>query len=149
MLSLMRTDASHHDFEILVQQLDVELAQRDGEEHAFYAQYNTLDKIKYVIIAYEHDNAVACGAIKEFSPEAMEVKRMYTLPQARGKGMASRILGELESWAKELAYVKCVLETGKRQSEAIRLYEKNGYSIIPNYGQYVKMENSLCFEKIL
>jgi putative acetyltransferase len=53
----------------------------------------------------------------------------------------------LETWASELSFEKCILETGKRQPEAIRLYEKNGYKRIPNYGQYAQIENSVCFEK--
>jgi len=79
----------------------------------------------------------------------MEVKRMFVTPTSRGKGVASIILKELEAWAVELNVSKCVLETGKRQPEAIRLYTKNAYCIIPNYGQYENVENSVCFEKIL
>jgi len=74
---------------------------------------------------------------------------MYTLPDSRGKGVASLILAELERWAAELSYGKCVLETGKRQPEAIGLYKKRGYQLIPNYGQYTGVENSVCFEKVL
>lgn len=77
----------------------------------------------------------------------MEVKRMYTLPESRGKGIAARILSELEEWAAELAYQRCVLETGKRQLEAIALYRKHGYQVVANYGQYADVENSVCFEK--
>jgi GNAT superfamily N-acetyltransferase len=59
------------------------------------------------------------------------------------------VLAELETWAAELGCSKCVLETGGKQPEAIRLYEKSGYKRIPNYGQYVGVENSICFEKSL
>ena len=83
------------------------------------------------------------------TPKIMEVKRMYTLPGYRGKGYASKILAELENWAAEMSYGKCVLETGKKQPEAIQLYTRNNYTIIPNYGQYAGIENSVCFEKIL
>ena len=72
---------------------------------------------------------------------------MYTLPGSRGKGIATAILKELENWAFELGYAKCVLETGKRQPEAIALYEKSGYKRIPNYGKYAGVENSVCYEK--
>jgi putative acetyltransferase len=71
------------------------------------------------------------------------------LPDNRGKGIAAQILNELEKWAKELNYKKCVLETGHKQPEAIALYKKNGYKQIPNYGQYIGIENSVCFEKLL
>ncbi|MCU7550878.1 GNAT family N-acetyltransferase [Chitinophagaceae bacterium LB-8] len=146
-MKLHRADSSNRDFIELVRALDAELAQRDGSDHSFYAQFNTIDRIKYAIVAYEDDKAVGCGAIKEFAHGIMEVKRMYTLPEYRGKGIAANVLGELEKWATELGYQKCVLETGKRQQEAIALYTKNGYQIIPNYGQYVGVENSVCFEK--
>jgi putative acetyltransferase len=149
MISLLRTNSDDQDFIELVKSLDAELAERDGKDHPFYAQFNKIDKIKFVVVAYENGKPVACGAIKEFSPEIMEVKRMFTSPESRGKGIAGEILGELEMWASELSYKKCILETGKKQPEAITLYKKNGYQIIPNYGQYAGIENSVCFEKNL
>ena len=147
MIRLIRTDSDNKDFIQLVKQLDAELAILDGDEHAFYAQLNKTDKIKHVIVAYENDKPISCGAIREHSPTTMEVKRMYTIPESRGQGIATKVLNELENWASELAYQKCVLETGKRQPDAIWLYQKNGYKTIPNYGKYVEMENSVCFEK--
>jgi len=149
MIKIARTNSDDQDFIKLVKQLDDYLAELDGEEHAFYNQLNKIDKLKHVIVAYENSEPVGCGAMREYSPEKMEVKRMYTLPEHRGKGIATTILTELETWAAELSYTKCVLETGKRQPEAIGLYKKNGYTIIPNYGKYVQMDNSVCFEKEL
>ena len=133
----------------MVKELDADLKIRDGEEHLFYAQFNKIDRIKHVVVVYVEDKAVGCGAIKEFSPDTVEVKRMYVQSDKRDRGIASFILKELEQWAAELNYSKCVLETGKKQPEALRLYAKNGYSIIPNYGQYENVENSVCFEKNL
>ena len=147
MVNLLRSNSYNSDFIELVKHLDIDLAQRDGKEHSFYAQFNKIDAIKYVVIAYENGQPVGCGAIKEFAPGIIEVKRMYTLPEHRGKQIASQVLSELESWAVELSCTKCVLETGKKQPEAIRMYERNGYKRIPNYGQYVGVENSICFEK--
>lgn len=147
MIKLIRTDSDNPDFVELVKYLDADLAERDGSDHSFYSQFNKINKIKHAVVVYENDNPIACGAIKEFTPDAMEVKRMYTSPQSRGKGIAGKVLTELENWASELSYKKCVLETGKRQPEAIELYKKNGYRLIPNYGQYAGIENSLCFEK--
>ena len=72
---------------------------------------------------------------------------MYTLPKQRNKGYATLVLNELEKWTSELAYGKCILETGKKQPEAISLYKKNGYRQITNYGQYANIENSVCFQK--
>lgn len=144
---LIRTNSYNKDFIELVKQLDADLAKRDGDEHAFYHQFNKIDMIKHVVVLYEDDTPVSCGAIKESMPGSMEVKRMYTVPAARGKGLAGKVLAELEKWAAALHYNSCVLETGKKQPEAIALYKKSGYNIIPNYGQYVGIENSVCFEK--
>lgn len=149
MIRLLRTDSTHPDYISLVRLLDAYLAEKDGAEHAFYAQFNKSDHIKHVVVAYQEDKALGCGAIKEWSPNTMEVKRMFTLPEARGKGFAGQVLAELEKWAHELQFRKCVLETGKRQTEALRLYEKHGYKQMENYGQYAGVENSVCFEKVL
>lgn len=144
---LIRTDSDNPDFVQLVKLLDADLAQRDGTEHDFYAQYNKIDKIKHVVLSYDGQEPVGCGAIKQYNQDVMEVKRMYTKETHRGRGIAAAILKELEIWASELSYQSCVLETGYRQPEAIQLYEKAGYSRIQNYGQYAGVANSLCFEK--
>lgn len=149
MLTLIRTHSANPDFLSLVQQLDQDLAKRDGKEHGFYAQFNTLTAIQHVVVAYEEGVAVACGAMKELDKNTMEIKRMFTTPTHRAKGLASQVLAELETWAKESGYTVCRLETGKRQPEAIAVYQKNGYIQIPNYGQYAGVENSICFEKKL
>ena len=147
MIKIIRTNPDNQDFIDLVKHLDADLAEKDGNDHSFYAQFNKIDQIKYVVVAYENSKPIGCGAIKEFAPNTMEIKRMYTLPESRGKGTATKVLTELEIWAIELFYEKCILETGKKQPEAIGLYKKNGYKLIPNYGQYAEIENSLCFEK--
>jgi GNAT superfamily N-acetyltransferase len=149
MIKLLRTNPENRDFIALVKLLDADLAIVDGKDHAFYSQFNKIDNIRYVIVAYKDEKAAGCGAIKEFGQDIMEVKRMYVSPHNRKKGIASEILGELEKWASELSARKCILETGKRQHEAIGLYKKSGYQLIPNYGQYAEVENSLCFEKDL
>lgn len=149
MAHLKRTNSDDPDFVALVKLLDADLAIRDGEEHAFYAQYNKIDKIKHVVLAYENGQPLGCGAIKEFELGTMEVKRMYVSPRSRNKGIAGQLLKELENWAQELSYTRCILETGLKQPEAIGLYKKNGYRQIPNYGQYAGVENSVYFEKVL
>lgn len=137
------------DFQSLVKLLDRELSIRDGADHAFYDQFNKLDAIKHVVVAYTGDIAVSCGAFKPFDDTTVEIKRMYTLLEYRGRGIAAELLRELESWAKESGFSAAVLETGVKQPEAIRLYEKSGYLRIPNYGQYVGVEQSYCFRKQL
>ena len=149
MIRTIRTNSENRNFIQLVARLDKLLADLDGRDHDFYNQYNKIDKIKHVVVAYSGELPVACGAIKEFDTKTMEVKRMFTADSNRGKGVATQVLAELENWALELGYSKCILETGKRLPDAVRLYQKNGYLPIPNYGQYVTMENSVCFEKKL
>lgn len=149
MIKLLRTNATNLDFIELVKFLDADLQIRDGEEHSFYNQFNKLNEIKHVVVAYDNEMPIGCGAIKEYEPSVAEIKRMFVSPNSRGKGIASKILIDLEHWAKELSFAKCILETGVNQPEAIGLYKKNGYKIITNYGQYKNVENSVCFEKSL
>lgn len=149
MLKILRTDSGDNDFLELVKELDKDLAERDGNERDFYNRFNKLDKIKNVIVVYVGDIPAGCGAVKKYSDDTMEVKRMFTLPQYRSRGIASLVLAELERWAMELGYSKCILETGKRQPEAIALYKKSGYKIIPNYDQYINITNSVCFLKTI
>jgi len=147
MLTLQRTNSKNPDFIKLVAELDADLGERDGDEHAFYHQFNSIDGLNHTIVLYRDEIPVGCGAIKAFDNNSMEVKRMYVPPSERGKGYATKVLKALEKWAAELGNSRCILETGKRQPEAIALYEKNGYQRIPNYGQYQGIENSVCFEK--
>ena len=149
MIKILKTSSEHKDFKILVEELDTYLSITDGEEHAFYDQFNGIDNLKHVVIAYKNDKAVGCGAFKAFDTNSVEIKRMYTIPMYRGKGIATKIISALENWASELNYQNCVLETGKRQVDAVKFYKKKNYKHIPNYGQYVGMENSLCFKKRL
>jgi putative acetyltransferase len=149
MISVVRTNSDDLHFIELVKCLDADLAERDGPEHAFYAQFNKVDSIRYAIVAYENNSAVGCGAIKEFDTRTMEIKRIYTLPAFRGRGIAKQVLAALEDWTIELKYRRCNLETGKNQPEAIKLYSQQGYHVIPNYGQYKGITNSVCFMKVL
>jgi len=149
MIQIRRTNSKNADFVALVASLDAELSERDGADHAFYDQFNKIEGLKYTVVLYDDLIPAGCGAIKAFSPKTMEIKRMFVRPNNRGKGFASRILAALEEWAVELQCKRCILETGKRQPEAIQLYQNRGYQRIPNYGQYAGIENSLCFEKKL
>jgi putative acetyltransferase len=147
MIDIIKTDSSNADFRALVILLDKDLQKRDGDEHDFYAQFNTIQKINHVIVAYKNNNPVGCGAIKKYDEDGVEIKRMYVKEECRVQGIAQRILSELETWAAQLNFSYCVLETGKKQPEAIRLYQKSGYIITPNYGQYKNVENSVCMKK--
>jgi GNAT superfamily N-acetyltransferase len=142
-----RTTSDDRDFRSLVALLDKDLALRDGDEHDFYAQFNKIDNIRNVIVCYTDNNPIGCGAFKPHDEKKAEIKRMFVQPGYRGHGIGLNILRELELWAAELNYSACILETGKKQPEAIRLYQKAGYEIIKNYGQYENVENSVCMLK--
>jgi GNAT superfamily N-acetyltransferase len=148
MIQLKRTNPSNQDFIQLIALLDKELKVTDGDMHSFYNQYNGIQNIKYVVVAYKNETAVACGAIKRYDDKTMEIKRVFVHSDYRRQGISKLLLAELEDWAKNLNVNRCILETGNLQVEAIGLYSKNGYQKIPNFGQYENLDGSLCFEKI-
>lgn len=149
MISLIRTTSDNKNFQELVKLLDADLKIRDGDDHAFYSQFNKIINIRHVVVCYEDNKAIGCGAFKMFDDTKAEIKRMFVSPEYRGQGIGLDILKELEKWAWESNYTVCILETGKKQPEAIRLYQKAAYHLIENYGQYQNVENSVCMAKRL
>jgi len=103
----------------------------------------------FLVVRDDEGSAVACGGIARFDAERAELKRMYVVPAARGRGLGRRVLVELEGAARRLGYAAVVLETGDRQPEALALYESSGYERIPCYPPYDSRALSLCFEKRL
>jgi GNAT superfamily N-acetyltransferase len=97
----------------------------------------------------ENDLPLACGAFKKYADDIVEIKRMYVHPDHRRHGLASTVLTQLERWAKELGFEYALLETGEFLPGTVAFYKKCGYSIIPNYDQYVGIEGSICFKKTL
>jgi putative acetyltransferase len=149
MFSIARTDSENPDFRSLVTLLNAELAQRDGADHSFYDQFNKIDALRQVVVVYKNGVPVGCGAIKRYADGTAEVKRMFVPLPYRRQGIAAMALAELEGWAAESGYTGCILETGKKQPEAIKLYHKLGYRNIPNYGPYAGVDNSVCMKKKL
>ncbi len=149
MITLIRTDNSNPGFGALIRQLDTELLGNYKEEQAIYSTYNKVENIDTVVVAYDDNEAAGCGCFKKFDETSVEIKRMYVAPGKRNLGIASAVLKELETWAAELNFSHAVLETGTKQFEAIRLYQKKGYVITENYGQYINMPNSICMKKKL
>jgi len=147
MITINRTSSDNKDFEKLVFHLDAYLAILDGDDHSFYSQFNKSNLLKNTLIVYENKVPIAIGAYKEYDSETAEIKRMFTLPEHRGKGIATKVLSELETWAKEENYKTSLLETGHLQKDAIYLYQKLGYKIIENFGQYQGVQNSICMKK--
>ena len=146
---IKRTNQENKAFQELVKQLDAELAIRDGVDHAFYHQFNGIESLDHVIVVYEKDQAVGCGAFKARNKQQIEIKRMFVLTAARKKGHATNILKALETWAAEIGFNEAILETGKAQIEALSFYPKQGYVVISNFPPYIGVENSVCFKKPL
>ncbi len=149
MTEFVRTNSENADFRNLITALDQDLYQRNGEAQLQYRQYNQVDLINHVVVVYFEGKPVGCGCYKLFDDKTVEMKRMFVLPEMRGKQLAAQMLQELEKWAVEESNSSAVLETGRRQVEAIRLYTVAGYSLTENYGQYIGMEESICFRKEL
>lgn len=146
-MKLVQTNQTSKDFQQLVALLDAELAIRDGDDHAFYHQFNGIDALDHVVVAYSNNKAIGCGAFKARNREQIEIKRMYVLPASRKKGYAATILKALEEWSAEIGFGEAILETGKAQIEALSFYPKQGYLVVPNFPPYKGIENSVCFKK--
>jgi GNAT superfamily N-acetyltransferase len=149
MIEYRRTNSGNTDFQSLVVLLDKYLSVINGEKDSFFAAFNTIDALQNVIVGYDNEKPVGCGAFKPYSGESAEIKRMFVPEEYRGQGIAQGVLSALETWAFELGFSTCILETSKSMLPAVRLYEKCGYAVIPNYGQYREVETSVCMEKHL
>jgi putative acetyltransferase len=148
-IQLKRTTSADPHFRALVNQLDHDLRIRNGDMMDIYDQHNIIEAIDTVVIAYLDHVPVACGCFKSFDSTAVEIKRMFVQPEARGKGISIKVLTALEDWARELGFAYTVLETGGKQTEALGLYPKTGYVEIAKYGPYVDLPDSICFRKEL
>jgi putative acetyltransferase len=145
-MELIRTNSDNPDFKMLSSLFDDYLVGIDGDESEFYAFYNNV-QLDTVLLVYENLEVVGCGAFKKFDVNTAEIKRMFVHPNHRNKGIAKFVLTELELWANELGFTSFILETSPKLTNAIALYEKTGYQLIPNYGQYIGVENSICMKK--
>jgi GNAT superfamily N-acetyltransferase len=150
MLRVFRTTPAHEDFQKLVSLLDQDLWSRYGAAQAYYAPHNIIDPSARAVVVYAEDQPVGCGCYRpKEEANRVEIKRMFVLPEWRGRGIAKRVLHELETWAASEGFAEAVLETGNGQPEAIALYGRCGYGTIPNFGPYVGKEESICFGKRL
>ena len=149
MTKIERTTSESKDFILLTKKLDQELKLIYGSTQEEFDQFNIIDNIETVIVAYINNTAAGCGCFKTFDKNTAELKRMFVDDQFRGEGIGAAILIELENWAKELGYASIILETGTVQIGAVALYKKYGYTVIPNFDPYIGNELSICFKKNL
>ena len=146
-IEVIKTTSENLDFGTLIAALDASLWERYPDENQDYWENNVLEINPNVVLIYRNDKAVACACFKKHDANTIEIKRMFVSPEARGMGLAQRILSELELQAKELGYSAAVLETLHKQQEAIGLYQKVGYLIIDNYEPYIGLKDSICMQK--
>ncbi|MBE9585136.1 GNAT family N-acetyltransferase [Mucilaginibacter sp. JRF] len=148
-ITLKRTNSTDPEFRTLIAELDKDLRERNGSVMDIYDQHNIIEYVDTVVIAHINNEPAGCGCFKPYDADAVEIKRMFVRAPARGQGISSKVLTELEKWATELGFKQTVLETGSKQTEALALYCKAGYTQIPPYGPYVDLPDSICFRKEL
>lgn len=148
-MNLIYTNGENKDFIMLCQMLDESIDEIVGGNirRDKYAQYNRLDHIHDVFVAYDNNNPVACASYKFYEDGVAEVKRVFVRKDYRGRGLSKLLMEQLENKAKEQGYHSLILETGKPLKEAMGLYTKIGYQITDNYGQYQNMPLSVCMRK--
>ena len=143
------TDGENADFALLCKKLDQTLDEIVGVkfQRSQYEQYNQRDSIHDVIVVYQDNVPVGCGSFKMYDEEHAELKRIFVEPSCQGVGLGSEIVRRLEAKAKIKGYQWCILETGELLQAASHVYQKLGYKVIPNYGQYVDMPESICMQR--
>jgi GNAT superfamily N-acetyltransferase len=145
------TDGEDKDFVLLCQMLDENLNEMVGgfTQRKQYDQYNKPDHIHDVFLLYDQGIPAACASYKFYEEGVAEVKRVFVRKDYRGRGLSKLLMEQVEKKAKEQGYRSLILETGRPLKEAVGLYEKIGYRIIENYGQYKDMPLSVCMRKDL
>jgi putative acetyltransferase len=134
----------------LLEELDHDLQERYPRHAIHGVELAKLDGGQgFFVVARLDGQAVGCGAVRVLEPGLGEVKRMFVRPEARRRGVALAVLDKLEAKAREMGIRTLCLETGRRQPEAIALYERQGYRRTPCFGEYVSDPFSVCYEKTL
>lgn len=143
------TNGENPGFVMLCAKLDNALDELVGGrcKRVQYEQYNQRDNIHDVIVAYREGEPIGCGAFKMYDEDHAELKRIYVESSHRNMGLGAELVRRLEAKAKIKGYRWCILETGKPLEAASHMYKKAGYKIIPNYGQYENMADSICMER--
>lgn len=147
----VHTDGGNPAFISLCHALDDFLNQLVGgaENRAEYVPYNALDDIHDAIVIYDGDCPIGCAGFKKYDDTCAEVKRVFIRQDYRGLGISHRLITLLEAAAKEQGYCCFILESGEPLIAAMALYRKIGYEVIPNYGPYRDMPESICMQKAL
>ena len=148
-MDYVRTDGKNEDFIENCRLLDMDLDRRVGRQikREKYQKFNQLDEIREAIVVYDHGRSVGGGAIRRYDDENIELKRVFVHNEYQGQGIGSRLVSLLIEWAAELGYRRMILETGELLAESCAVYKKLGFAVIPNYGPYADMPESLCMAR--
>ncbi len=146
-----RTDGKNEDFIENCRLLDMDLDRRVGRQikREKYEKFNQLDEIREAIVVYDDGKPVGGGAIRRYDDETVELKRVFVHNEYQGQGIGSRLVSLLIEWAAQLGYRRMILETGELLAESCAVYRKLGFTVIPNYGPYADMPESLCMAKTI
>lgn len=150
-MEFVRTNGQNADFIENCRLLDLDLDRRVGRQikREKYQKFNQLDEIKEAIVVYDEDKPIGGGAIRKYDDETVELKRVFVHNEYQGQGIGSRLVSLLIEWAAQLGYRRMILETGELLSESCAVYKKLGFKVIPNYGPYVDMPESLCMGRLI
>lgn len=150
-MEFKRTGGQDKDFMENCRLLDQDLDRRVGKviKRDQYKQYNQLDKVQEAIVVYQGGQAIGGGAIRKYDDKIAELKRVFVRPEFQGQGIGSKLVSLLMEWAAELGYRRMILETGELLAESCAVYKKLGFQVIPNYGPYVNIPESLCMARDL
>ena len=150
-MDFIRTDGKNKDFIENCRLLDMDLDKRVGKKikRDKYTQFNQLDEINEAIVVYKDNRAIGGCAIRRYNDENVELKRVFIHTEYQGQGIGSKLVSLLIEWAMELGYKRMILETGEILVESCAVYSKLGFKVVPNYGPYVNMPESLCMARDL
>ena len=146
-IKVVKTTSENPDFISLIKTFDTFLWERYPELKNDYWGNNLIEFNPNVVVVYLNEKAVGCGCFKKYNTNTVELKRMFVSQEARGLGLAQRIIKELEDEARTQGFETMILETLYKQIEAISLYQKVGFEIVENYEPYVGLVNSVCMSK--
>lgn len=149
MIEIRQYDTLTEDFKELDAMLDEDYYERFGQIALEYRRFNTLEGMVGFVVAYDGRRPVGCGCIRPITPETAELKRIFVCKDYRRKGLAGKIVASCEEMARQNGFQRMHLQTGAVMNEAIALYQKQGYEMIENYGEFAGDENSVCMAKEL
>lgn len=148
-MDIRHTDGIDGDFVMLCGELDRYLTEVDGADvmQGKYNPFNSLEDVHDAFVVYQDGVPVGCVSFKRYDGDTAEVKRMFVRDGCRGGGASKLLMAALERKAVEKGFSTLILETGKHLKAAIGLYQKAGFVLIPNFGRYKEMSNSICMRK--